>query len=96
LGQGELAKMARISTPYLSLLESGRRKPSIRVIKKLEDALALPDGLLSILATGESPGEIIEPKRVAKLLELLDSIDVNLKDLSQYLVRYGKQAVIAE
>jgi transcriptional regulator with XRE-family HTH domain len=42
LGQEELAKLAVISWPYLSLLESGKRSPSPRVLHRLAAALDCP------------------------------------------------------
>ncbi|WP_066373911.1 helix-turn-helix domain-containing protein [Herbidospora mongoliensis] len=42
LDQEEMAKRARISWPYLSLLESGKRSPSVKVLHRLAAALDCP------------------------------------------------------
>jgi transcriptional regulator with XRE-family HTH domain len=43
LSQRELAKLAGITDPYITLLETGQRKnPSLTVLKKLAKALHVP------------------------------------------------------
>ncbi len=39
LSQRQLAKMARLSNPYLSQIERGLHEPSVRVLKSLAEAL---------------------------------------------------------
>jgi transcriptional regulator with XRE-family HTH domain len=39
LSQRQLAKMARLSNPYLSQIERGLHEPSVRVLKALAEAL---------------------------------------------------------
>ena len=46
LSQEGLAHSAEISPRYLSDLERGRKSPSIRVVKRLADALAIRAHLL--------------------------------------------------
>ena len=47
--QVQLAKIARISTGYISQLETGKKKPTDRVITKLSDALNIEENQLLIL-----------------------------------------------
>ncbi|MEU8196375.1 helix-turn-helix transcriptional regulator [Microbispora amethystogenes] len=42
LGQEEAAKLAGISWPYLSLLESGKRSPSVKVLHRLAAVVDCP------------------------------------------------------
>jgi transcriptional regulator with XRE-family HTH domain len=42
LTQAQVSQRAGLAVPYLSRLENGRLSPSIRTLKKLSDALALP------------------------------------------------------
>ena len=49
---GELAIQARISVPYLSLLESDKRKPSLTVIGQLANTLDVPVDVFFLLSSG--------------------------------------------
>ncbi len=42
LSQRELAKLTKLSDPYVSQLERGLHEPSIRVLKSLSNALNVP------------------------------------------------------
>jgi transcriptional regulator with XRE-family HTH domain len=45
LTQAEVAKKAKVTVPYLSMLERGRRRsPSIPVLRRLARALGVPVG----------------------------------------------------
>ncbi len=46
IGQTALAKSVGISQPYLALIETGRRKPSARVARKLAAMLQVDVGWL--------------------------------------------------
>jgi transcriptional regulator with XRE-family HTH domain len=46
----ELAHAAGISTPFLSLIETGERQPSLDVIRRLAAALRVPSEVLVLLA----------------------------------------------
>jgi transcriptional regulator with XRE-family HTH domain len=48
----ELARLARISSPFLSLVETGQRQPSVAVLQRISHALGIPRDLLVLLATG--------------------------------------------
>lgn len=64
LSQGQLADQAEIDRSYLSLIESGKRQPSVETIEKIAVALKLPFHLLSLLGSEDqdikkaSPGQI--------------------------------------
>lgn len=51
LQQAELAKRIGISASQLSLIEKGKRQPSLRVISNLGAAMGIPTPLITLLAT---------------------------------------------
>jgi len=51
LSQGQLAERADIDRSYLSLIESGKRQPTIDTVEKLAQALKMPFHLLSLLGS---------------------------------------------
>jgi transcriptional regulator with XRE-family HTH domain len=69
--QREVAKRARITTSYLSLIESGRRYPSLPTLERVCKALGVPLHLVMLLAAG--PGEI-PGKRRKELARVAESL----------------------
>jgi XRE family transcriptional regulator, regulator of sulfur utilization len=51
LQQKELAKLAGMDPSHISLIEMGKRKPSVRSVEKLSRALGIPNHLFTLLAT---------------------------------------------
>ena len=54
VSQGQLAGRADINRSYLSLIESGKRMPSVQTIEKIAQALKIPFHLLSLLGSEEA------------------------------------------
>lgn len=50
ISQLELAKAAEVSPSYVSLIESGKREPTIASMRKLAKALEVPLDLIMLLA----------------------------------------------
>jgi transcriptional regulator with XRE-family HTH domain len=50
VSQQELAKAAGLSPSYVSLIESGKREPTIASMRKLAKALEIPVDLMMLLA----------------------------------------------
>jgi transcriptional regulator with XRE-family HTH domain len=48
--QDEVAEYAKLSTSYVSLIEAGRRIPSLTAVAKLARALRIPEPLFTLLA----------------------------------------------
>jgi transcriptional regulator with XRE-family HTH domain len=77
LNQQDVAKRAGITNSYLSLVEGGKRSPSLATLEKICKAMRVPPHLVMLLAAG--PQDIPGPEReklgeVAKsLLQLLTS-----------------------
>lgn len=71
MSQEELAAGSSIDRSYLSLIESGRRKPTVETLKQISDALKIPFHLLSLLATEHEDANRIDSGQVQRLaLEL--------------------------
>ena len=73
LRQSELADRIQISASQLSLIEAGKRQPSLRVVDGLAEAVGVPAPLISLLAS--APGDV-ESKP-----------DVDISDLARALLR---------
>lgn len=67
LSQGQLADRAEIDRSYLSLIESGKRQPTIETLEKLAQALKMPFHLLSLLGSEESDVEKANPGQIENL-----------------------------
>lgn len=73
LKQSELAERMPITSSQLSLIEAGKRQPSIRVVDSLASAVGVPSALISLLA---SEAEDMENKP-----------DADISDLARALLR---------
>lgn len=71
LSQQDVAKKARISASYLSLIEAGKRAPSLATLEKICRAMGAPTHLVMLLAA--RPEEIPGPER-KKLGEVSKSL----------------------
>jgi transcriptional regulator with XRE-family HTH domain len=49
-----LAEKAKVSKPFLSLVESGKRQPSLDVIRRIGKALKTPSEAIVLMGMGES------------------------------------------
>lgn len=68
LTQGELAARVSVGASHLSLIESGKRQPSLKVLNEISTALEVPVHLLTLLASG--PAELEDPKNAAQVAEV--------------------------
>lgn len=73
LKQAELAERMPVTASQLSLIESGKRQPSLRVIDSFAQAVGIPSALVSLLAS--SPDEIE------------NKADADISDLARALLR---------
>ena len=71
LSQQDVAKRAGITKSYLSLVEGGKRSPSLATLEKICKAMRVPPHLVMLLAAG--PEELPDPER-AKLGEVAQSL----------------------
>jgi transcriptional regulator with XRE-family HTH domain len=61
LNQQDVAKRAGITKSYLSLVEGGKRSPSLATLEKICRAMRVPPHLVMLLAAG--PQDIPAPER---------------------------------
>jgi transcriptional regulator with XRE-family HTH domain len=54
--QGALAAAAKISVPFLSLVENAERQPSISVLRRIAEALGVPPEVLILMSVGPESG----------------------------------------
>lgn len=77
LRQSELAERMPITASQLSLIEAGKRQPSLRVVDSLAAAVGVPPALISVLASSaeevESQSEADRSDLARALLRLLVS-----------------------
>jgi transcriptional regulator with XRE-family HTH domain len=52
--QADMAERLGISSSALSLIEAGKRKPSVKVIEKLARVVNIPSALIVLLASDET------------------------------------------
>ncbi|MEZ6047507.1 MAG: helix-turn-helix transcriptional regulator [Planctomycetaceae bacterium] len=71
-----LAKKAGISTSFLSLIESGDRQPSIKVIRGIADGLSIPSDML-ILSSMDNDSELSSGN--LRVNELSSNVDQLIK-----------------
>lgn len=69
LRQSELAERMPITASQLSLIEAGKRQPSLRVVGALGSALGVPTALITLLAS--TPGDVKEQGGTAELASAL-------------------------
>jgi transcriptional regulator with XRE-family HTH domain len=85
LTQSALAERLSIGTSQLSLIEAGKRQPSVRVLHEIAVALDVPMHLLTLLASRpEDLNAQADPKQVAELAGAL----------LRLLVRVGEQQTL--
>lgn len=53
MSQAELAKAAGLSTTYISLMESGKKSPTLKSLEKISTALDIPFPVLSFMSLSE-------------------------------------------
>ncbi|HUS11443.1 MAG TPA: helix-turn-helix transcriptional regulator [Pyrinomonadaceae bacterium] len=81
LQQKELADLAGIDASYISLIEQGKRTPSVRAIHKLSHALKIPAHLLTFLAMESEDAALAHPDELKSLGE----------SLTRLVMEHGKQ-----
>jgi transcriptional regulator with XRE-family HTH domain len=74
LQQAELAARMPITASQLSLIEAGKRQPSLRVVDALATALGVPAALITLLASAPT--------------EFESKADEDISDLARALLRH--------
>lgn len=71
ISQGELADRAGLDRSYLSLIEGGKRKPTMETLQTISEALEMPFPLLTLLAVEKQDSKNINNEQVLGLAKQL-------------------------
>lgn len=71
ISQGELADRAGLDRSYLSLIEGGKRKPTLETLQTISNALDMPFPLLTLLAVEKQDSKHINEEQVLGLAKQL-------------------------
>jgi len=82
---GSLASEAQISTPYLSLVESDKRTPSLDVIKRLSKALSIPADIFFLIGSGPNTSLNSSNDLTSRLISILNQMEVFEKRIKDAL-----------
>lgn len=77
LQQQQLAEKAEIDASYISLIEQGKRTPSIKFIHKLSKAIGIPPYLFTFLAMESEDTEFLDKAELASIGEALTKFVLN-------------------
>lgn len=79
LRQSDLAERMPISSSQLSLIEAGKRQPSLRVVDALADAVGVPSALVTLLASAPDDIESRSDNDISDLARALLRLLVSAK-----------------
>jgi transcriptional regulator with XRE-family HTH domain len=68
LKQSELAERLSVGASHLSLIEAGKRNPSLSALQEISAKLRVPLHLLTLLAS--DPSEFDDPKNASRVLDV--------------------------
>ena len=83
LRQSELADRMPISASQLSLIEAGKRQPSLRVVNALAQAVGVPAALVTLLASTEEDVQATPDQDISDLARALLRLLVSAKEETQ-------------
>lgn len=89
LKQTELAAKMPISASQLSLIEAGKRQPSLRVVNALAAAVGVPTALVSLLASAPSDVDSKSGEDITDLARALLRLLVGAKEEPQHTLKFG-------
>ena len=89
LKQSELADRMVISASQLSLIEAGKRQPSLRVVNALARAVGVPAALVSLLASSEEDVDERASGDISDLARALLRLLVSAKEPLQQSLTFG-------
>lgn len=90
LQQTELASRMEISGSQLSLIEAGKRQPSVGVVDKLARAVGVPAVLVSLLASAADEVESKPDKDISDLARALLRLLVGAKGEPQRSLNFER------
>src|SRR5260370_39350148 len=90
LQQQQLAKVADIDASYISLIEQGKRTPSLKFINRLSRAIGIPPHLFTFLAMEREDTEFLEPTELTSIGESLTKLVLDYGDTRTDSIRPKK------
>lgn len=72
---GTLSTEAKISVPYLSLIEGDRRNPSLEVIDRISRALDVPVDVFMLIGSSEKSSLTSSNELVSRLMSILNQME---------------------
>lgn len=91
LRQAELAARVSITASQLSLIEAGKRQPSLRVVDGLARAVGMPAALITLLASTPNDIDSKADEDISDLARALLRMLVSAKEDPQRLLAFGKE-----
>jgi transcriptional regulator with XRE-family HTH domain len=89
LKQSELAERMPITASQLSLIEAGKRQPSLKVVDALAAAVGVPAALISLLASAPGDVESRSDDDTSDLARALLRLLVTAKEEPQQALKFG-------
>ena len=89
LRQSELADRMPISASQLSLIEAGKRQPSVKVVNGLAKAVGVPAALITLLASTAEDVEGQPQEDIADLARALLRLLISAKEEPQQSLTFG-------
>lgn len=83
LKQAELAERMPITPSQLSLIEAGRRQPSLRAVDALAEAVGVPTALITLLASAPQEVESKRDDEISDMARALLRLLVSAKEEPQ-------------
>lgn len=77
LQQQELAEQAEIDASYISLIEQGKRTPSLKLVHKLSRSIGIPVHLFTFLAMEPEDSEFLDRNELTSIGESLTKLVLN-------------------
>ena len=74
MNQRQLAQRVGISASMLSLVESGRREPTIRLLRDIGKALEIPPAALLVVALQEESKDADQTPLAVRMRDMADSL----------------------
>ena|SRR5258708_3363933 len=81
LEQRELAKLASLDPSHISLIEQGKRNPTVVTLEKIAKALKMPYHLLTMLASESKDLKTVGAAEIRELGEILARALLSDKDV---------------
>lgn len=91
LKQAELAARMPITASQLSLIEAGRRQPSLRVVDALAAAVGVPTALIALLASAPREVESTDDKELSDMARALLRLLVSAKEEPQRSIAFAEK-----